>query len=139
MKIREARIDEADALATLAERTFRDTFTSANNPEDTELHCTRAFGPEIQRREIENPDWITLVTQADGDLIAFSQLRINSRKDCVAAERPITIRHVLTHTAGVDVPRDALSEDEHCRRCDTIITAIVQGQRTTYYCKTCQT
>jgi formamidopyrimidine-DNA glycosylase len=30
-------------------------------------------------------------------------------------------------------------EDEHCRRCDTIITAIVQGQRTTYYCKTCQT
>jgi CubicO group peptidase (beta-lactamase class C family) len=30
----------------------------------------------------------------------------------VPAERPITFRHVLTHTAGVDPSRSALSEDE---------------------------
>lgn len=30
-------------------------------------------------------------------------------------------------------------EGEHCRHCDTIITALVQGQRSTYYCKGCQT
>jgi len=30
-------------------------------------------------------------------------------------------------------------EGEHCRACNTIIRAIVQGQRTTYYCKICQT
>lgn len=30
-------------------------------------------------------------------------------------------------------------EDEPCRRCGAYITAIVQGQRTTYYCKRCQT
>lgn len=30
-------------------------------------------------------------------------------------------------------------EDKPCRRCDTPITAIVQGQRSTYYCKRCQT
>jgi formamidopyrimidine-DNA glycosylase len=30
-------------------------------------------------------------------------------------------------------------EDEACRRCNTPITAIVQGQRSTYYCKNCQT
>jgi formamidopyrimidine-DNA glycosylase len=30
-------------------------------------------------------------------------------------------------------------EGEHCRTCDTVIKAIVQGQRTTYYCKRCQT
>ncbi|MCP4302802.1 MAG: bifunctional DNA-formamidopyrimidine glycosylase/DNA-(apurinic or apyrimidinic site) lyase [Gammaproteobacteria bacterium] len=30
-------------------------------------------------------------------------------------------------------------EDEPCRRCDSPITAIVQGQRSTYYCKRCQT
>ncbi|MGI9232187.1 MAG: bifunctional DNA-formamidopyrimidine glycosylase/DNA-(apurinic or apyrimidinic site) lyase [Woeseiaceae bacterium] len=30
-------------------------------------------------------------------------------------------------------------EGEPCRRCDTPITAIVQGQRSTYYCKRCQT
>ena len=30
-------------------------------------------------------------------------------------------------------------EGEPCRRCDSPITAIVQGQRSTYYCKQCQT
>ena len=30
-------------------------------------------------------------------------------------------------------------DGEHCRRCNTPIRSIVQGQRTTYYCKTCQT
>lgn len=30
-------------------------------------------------------------------------------------------------------------EDEPCLRCDRPVTAIVQGQRATYYCRTCQT
>jgi len=30
-------------------------------------------------------------------------------------------------------------ESEPCRQCDAPITAIVQGQRSTYYCKQCQT
>ena len=30
-------------------------------------------------------------------------------------------------------------EGEHCRTCDSIIRAIVQGQRSTYYCVRCQT
>jgi len=30
-------------------------------------------------------------------------------------------------------------EGEHCRTCNTLIKAFVQGQRSTYYCKSCQT
>jgi formamidopyrimidine-DNA glycosylase len=30
-------------------------------------------------------------------------------------------------------------EGEHCRCCNTAISAFVQGQRSTYYCKSCQT
>lgn len=30
-------------------------------------------------------------------------------------------------------------EGEHCRLCNTVIRSIVQGQRSTYYCKSCQT
>ena len=30
-------------------------------------------------------------------------------------------------------------ENEPCHSCDRPITAIVQGQRATYYCKNCQT
>jgi formamidopyrimidine-DNA glycosylase len=29
-------------------------------------------------------------------------------------------------------------DGEHCRYCNTVITSIVQGQRSTYYCKSCQ-
>src|SRR5210317_272579 len=29
-------------------------------------------------------------------------------------------------------------DGEHCRQCNTVIKAFVQGQRSTYYCKTCQ-
>jgi len=30
-------------------------------------------------------------------------------------------------------------DGEHCRVCNAVITSIVQGQRSTYYCKRCQT
>ncbi|MDH3990250.1 MAG: DNA-formamidopyrimidine glycosylase, partial [Gammaproteobacteria bacterium] len=30
-------------------------------------------------------------------------------------------------------------EGEHCRCCNTVIKAFVQGQRSTYYCSSCQT
>ena len=30
-------------------------------------------------------------------------------------------------------------EGEPCRRCNSLISAVVQGQRSTYYCKNCQT
>jgi len=30
-------------------------------------------------------------------------------------------------------------EGQHCRLCNTVIKAFVQGQRSTYYCRTCQT
>jgi len=30
-------------------------------------------------------------------------------------------------------------DGEHCHRCNTVISAFVQGQRSTYYCKSCQT
>jgi len=30
-------------------------------------------------------------------------------------------------------------EGEHCRTCNTVIRSFVQGQRSTFYCKTCQT
>jgi formamidopyrimidine-DNA glycosylase len=29
-------------------------------------------------------------------------------------------------------------EGQHCRQCDSIISSIVQGQRSTFYCKRCQ-
>jgi ribosomal protein S18 acetylase RimI-like enzyme len=86
--IRRARSGDAAALAELAERTFRETFTIGNDPADMALHCAASFGPEVQAREIADPGLVTIVADDDGLLRGFAQLRPGSPKACVAAERP---------------------------------------------------
>jgi diamine N-acetyltransferase len=73
--IRRAVPADAAALAELAERTFVDTFAAANRPEDIREFIERTYGEAQQRREIENPDGITLLVEEAGALIAFAQLR----------------------------------------------------------------
>ena len=86
--IRRASPHDAPALACLAERIFRDTFTAGNNPADMELHCSKNFGPDIQLREIKNPDLVTILGESDGELIAFAQVQLHSAIECVSAKRP---------------------------------------------------
>ncbi|HAW90324.1 MAG TPA: serine hydrolase, partial [Gemmatimonadetes bacterium] len=42
-------------------------------------------------------------------------LEVDGGVQRVQADRPITFRHVLTHTAGVDPSRSLLSEEEQAR------------------------
>ncbi|HYC62350.1 MAG TPA: GNAT family N-acetyltransferase [Thermoanaerobaculia bacterium] len=73
--IRRATVDDAAALAEIAERTFRDAFAADNNPDDLELHIANTYGEVQQRREIASLDGITLVVEDDGRLIAYTQIR----------------------------------------------------------------
>lgn len=76
MKIRRANLDDAAALAEIAERTFRDTFAKDNTPEDLEAYVASAYGEALQRRELENPDGLALLGESDdGTLIAYMQMR----------------------------------------------------------------
>jgi ribosomal protein S18 acetylase RimI-like enzyme len=86
--IRRAEPDDAAALARLAEHTFRETFSAQNDPLDMERHCSKNFGAEIQLREIQNSDMVTLLGEESGELIAFAQVRFHSPIECVAAKRP---------------------------------------------------
>jgi ribosomal protein S18 acetylase RimI-like enzyme len=73
--IRRAVPSDAAALAEIAERTFVDTFAAANRPEDIEAFVTQTYGQSQQRREIENPEGVTLLVEDQGRLLAFTQLR----------------------------------------------------------------
>jgi ribosomal protein S18 acetylase RimI-like enzyme len=76
MKIRRATINDAAALAEIAERTFRDTFAKDNTPEDLEAYVASAYGETLQRRELEDPESLALLGEAeDGTLIAYTQMR----------------------------------------------------------------
>jgi diamine N-acetyltransferase len=73
--IRRAVSADAAALAELAARTFIDAFAAANRAEDIEAFVGATYGEVQQRREIENPDGITLLFEEDGVLHGFVQLR----------------------------------------------------------------
>lgn len=51
-------------------------------------------------------EWIP---ELEGKEVIMAGVNVNSR---VAADRPITFRHVLSHTSGLDPDRSALNQDE---------------------------
>lgn len=79
---------DAEALAALAERTFRDTFAAENRPEDVALHVTRSFGPAQQRAEIADPAMRTVLVEVEGRLAAYAQVRTSAAPPCVLGSRP---------------------------------------------------
>jgi len=73
--IRRATVEDARALAQLAERTFRDAFAAQNKPEDMDAYIARTYTEELQRGEIQNAAMTTFVVD-DGDaLIGFAQIK----------------------------------------------------------------
>ena len=75
MIIRRATSADAAALAALARETFVDAFGADNRPEDMEAYTRAEFGEAQQRREIEDPDIVTLLGEIDEALIAYAQIR----------------------------------------------------------------
>lgn len=89
--IRHASTKDAEALARIGEQTFRDTFAEANTAEDMDLHCRDNYGPRIQAGEISNPNMLTLLAEAENEIIGFCQLRWGPAPQCVQAETPSEI------------------------------------------------
>lgn len=73
--LRQAVVDDAGVLAELAERTFRDTFTAQNAPEDIDAYVASVYGLAHQRRELADPLITTIVAEISGAMIGFVQIR----------------------------------------------------------------
>ena len=77
-RFRRASEQDAKALAVFAEKTFRDTYTRFNTPENMQSHCEKSFGEAIQLREIRDPGWESWLTEIDRELAAFAQLTLDT-------------------------------------------------------------
>jgi ribosomal protein S18 acetylase RimI-like enzyme len=103
--IRRATAHDAADLADLAERTFREAFAADNQPSNLDDHCARSFGTGIQRREIADPDMVTILAEDHGQLIAFAQVRLLAPKACVQAQHPCELYRIYVsspwHGQGV--------------------------------------
>jgi diamine N-acetyltransferase len=89
--IRRAVPADAATVAELAQRTFSEWFGAQNSPEDMAAHNARSYGEAIQRREIEDPDGVTLLVESEGHAIAYAQIRRGHAPACVDGELPVEI------------------------------------------------
>ncbi len=89
--IRIARITDAAALANLAQKTFRDTFSKENNPENMDAYCASAYGTAIQAQELQQADLEVFLVEKDTKLIAYAYLREKANPS-IQAEKPLEIQ-----------------------------------------------
>ena len=110
--LRRAVAADAPSLAVLAERTFRDAFGARNSPENMDLHCSKVFGAEIQRREIEDRGLVTTIAEAEHRMIGFSQLRPLHAHASVVAARPAELKrlYVVPEWHGRGVARKLMQD-----------------------------
>ncbi len=105
LTIRQAQPEDSKTLAHIAKHTFRETFSTENNLNDMEFHCSNNFGEEIQRQEILDPNRATILAEVEDRLIAFAQVRLHSPKECVAADHPSELHRLYVrkewHGQGV--------------------------------------
>lgn len=103
--IRRAQTTDADALARLAEATFRDTFADANTAQDMDDYCKEHYSAALQAAQIADPELITLVCEVNGELCAFAQLRPRHMPPPLQALFPL-------QSAG-EIQRLYLRKDQH--------------------------
>jgi ribosomal protein S18 acetylase RimI-like enzyme len=91
---RPAVIGDAPALSVFAERSFRETFGPDNRPEDMDLYCHKAFGTEIQQRELTDPEVITFLALSETTIVGYGQIRLGSRTTCIACDNAAEIQRL---------------------------------------------
>lgn len=112
LTIRHALISDAAGLASLAEATFREAFNTDNSTSDLELHTSENFSFNIQRREILDPNRVTILAEIDHKFVGFAQVQLVAAKDCVPAKRPSELQrfYVSAHCHGRGVAPAIMAE-----------------------------
>lgn len=109
--IRSARSGDAKKLSEVAEATFRAAFRAMNTTEHMDLHCRSSYGEQIQAAEISNPEILTLLSEDEGNLVGYAQLRWGEAPGCVCATRAGEIRrfYVIEDCHGKGVAQKLMS------------------------------
>jgi ribosomal protein S18 acetylase RimI-like enzyme len=125
MNIRYATGADAQMLAGLGEKTFRETFATVNTPDDMDAYLRASFSPDIQFRELSEPDVIFLIAESQGNPIGYAQLVMNSKDESIKGDRPLELRRIyaLQEYLGKGVGKELMNatiEEARQRGCDCV-------------------
>jgi ribosomal protein S18 acetylase RimI-like enzyme len=82
-----------------------------NTAEHMEIHCRSSYSEDIQAAEIANPGVVTLLSEHEGRLVGFAQLRWGEAPGCIAAKRPGEIQrlYVIVDWHGKGIAQELMS------------------------------
>lgn len=108
LHIRTASTADVSPLATLAERTFRDTFADENSTQDMEAYVRTAFSPAGVRAELADKanTFLLAIIGGTGQPTGYAKLRTGTTDPGVTGTDPVELqrlyvdRHAIGHGIG---------------------------------------
>lgn len=118
LRVHHAGAADAEALAALGERTFRETFAASNTAGDIDAYVREAFSLPRVRSELADPDNAFFLAFADGarEPGGYAKLRAGAPDPSVTGPDPIEIeriyvgREALGRGLGAALMRACLEE-----------------------------
>ena len=98
MKIRKAKIKDAEMLSALSYKTFWDAFHDhpKNAPDDLADYMAKAFNLEQVSLEIADENAIFLIAEVEAEAAGYAKLIVGSIEEPIKAEKPIELARLYS-------------------------------------------
>ncbi len=89
--LRHAELSDAETLLELAARTYYETFSPVNTPENMKAYMESAFTLPLLQEEMRDPRAIFLLVEIDGRLCGYAKLLADKPPDCITDQNAIEL------------------------------------------------
>ncbi|HWW76473.1 MAG TPA: GNAT family N-acetyltransferase [Pyrinomonadaceae bacterium] len=89
--IRRAAADDAGLLADLGARTFSETFSADNTPEDMNAYVAESFNLARQTDELNDPASTFFIAEVGGDTAGYAQLHAGEPAEGIEGAKPVEL------------------------------------------------
>jgi len=96
IEVRYATAEDAALLADLGARTFRETFSAENTPQDMAAYLSASFSANRQAAELADPRSVFFIAEVDAQAVGYAQLHASEPAEGVTGERPIELVRIYT-------------------------------------------
>lgn len=111
--IRIASLKDANLLAEIGAKTFRDTFKDSNTEEDMKLYLERNFSTERLESELNEDGTLFIIALEDDHAVGYAKMRKNHEPDGLNESNQIEIERIYSRKEylGKSVGKTLM---EHC-------------------------